>query len=294
MGNKTVGNSTPPPVKLKQPEVIFDQETGKMTGVKMPDGRTFLGISPNDIRGLVGKATQDTSLPAGALPAGTQQAQQDTTQQIQRLTQLAQQGLLTPQEMQAIQGASPDIGQALGAGGIGVIPGAAGGLATGIGAGILGGAISGAAAGSVVPGIGTVILGAAGALTGFLIAVKGNIKKQQTEQFAADTLALTKGNTFLRSLITDTNQNPQNAPDNIALFYKTLNMIDAAHVKTYRDSQENLNKFLGEDGTVQLARFETFNSTLRAYYINRFNIALNNPDPNQVLLGSEDLGMEIE
>jgi hypothetical protein len=37
-------------------------------------------------------------------------------------------------------------------------------------------------------------------------------------------------------------------------------MIDVAHARTYRDSQENLNKFLGNDGTEQLAKFEVFDT----------------------------------
>jgi len=145
-----------------------------------------------------------------------------------------------------------------------------------------------------VPVAGTLIGAATGAAAGFLIAMRGNIKSQQVGEFAADQNALIKGQTMLRSLITDTNQNPQNAPENIALFYQTLNMIDAAHAKTWKDSQENLNKFLGNDGTPQLAKFDTFDAAMRAYYINRFETALMNPDPNKILLTSEDLTFGTE
>ena len=203
---------------------------------------------------------------------------------MQELMRLAEQGLLTPQEIQAIQGANPNIAQALGAGLSSVIPG------------LVGGAAAGAAGGALVGGVGAipgaVIGGAAGALGTFLNGVKGNIKSQQSGEFAADQTALSRGQTMLRSLITDTNQNPQNAAENIQLFYKTLNMIDAAHARTYKDSQEDLNKFLGNDGTEQLAKFEVFNATMRQYYINRFEASLLQPDATMNLINEEDLEQE--
>jgi hypothetical protein len=203
---------------------------------------------------------------------------------------MAQQGLLTPEQLQAIMGASPDIGAALGGAGIGAGIGIAGGAATGLGAGILAGATGGAIAGTAItPLAGTLIGAGLGAVGGFLIAMRSSIKSQQAEQFAKDQTALTKGQTMLRGLITDTNKNPQNAPENIALFYKTLNMIDAAHAKTWADSQENFNKFLGNDGTEELAKFETFDSSLRLYYINRFETALQMPDPTQSMITMEDI-----
>lgn len=211
---------------------------------------------------------------------------------IQQLIQMAQEGLLTQEELSLIGGADLNVGQALGAGIAGAAPGLIGGATTGVLAGIAGGAATGAAAGGFVTPA-AIALGAAGAVTGFLVAVRSNIKSQQAGEFAADQTALTKGERYLRSLITDTNQNPQNAPENIALFYQTLNLIDAAHAKTWKDSQENLNKHLGNDGTQQLAKFEVFDQTMRNYYISQFNTALQTPNPNQILITSEDLN-EVE
>jgi hypothetical protein len=228
-------------------------------------------------------------MPEGTQPAGTAQNALDTQVRNAQLLEMAQKGLLTTEELQAVTGAKLDIGQALGAGATTAVPGILGGIATG--------AAAGAGIGALGAGVGAIpgaIIGAGiGGIGAFLVGIRGNIKSQQTGEFAAEQTALTKGQTMLRSLITDTNKNPQNAADNIALFYQTLNMIDAAHAKTWRDSQENLNKFLGNDGTAQLAKFETFDLAMRQYYVNAFQTALAQPNPNQMLLTDEDLNFEF-
>jgi hypothetical protein len=216
-----------------------------------------------------------------ALPNEEQFGQQQQQARMQKLMELAQQGLITSEELQAIQGATPNWGQAAGAGLTSVIPGLAGGAVAG--------AVAGAAVGGVGAPVGAVIGGAAGALGTFLSGARSSIKQQQAGEFSADQTALSRGQTMLRSLITDTNRNPQNAPENIALFYQTLSMIDVAHARTYRDSQEDLNKFLGNDGTEQLAKFEVFDSTMRQYYIQAFEASLMQPNPNMNLITEEDL-----
>ncbi len=194
-----------------------------------------------------------------------------------QLLQMAQSGLLSQEELSLIPGANIDIGQALGAGAASAVPGVIGGVIGGATIGALGGPI-GAVGGAIVGGVGS-----------FVAGIISNVRSQTSGEFSADQTALTKGERYLRSLITDTNQNPQNAPENIALFYKTLSMIDAAHAKTWKDSRESLNKFLGKDGTEQLAKFETFNLTMRQYYIAQLEAALLQPNPSVNLMLSEDL-----
>lgn len=261
------------------------------------EGNMFFGLNKEDLNKFAGQQEQKYATPQNAAPMGTAQNTLDTQVRNQQLMQMAQQGLLTPQELQAVQGANIDVGQAVGAGGIGVLPGVLGGLGTAAGATLLGAAASGGMAGLTAGsflGPGALVTAGLGAVAGFLFAMRSNIKSQQSEEFAADKLALTTGQKYLRGLITDTNKNPQNAPENIALFYQTLNMIDAAHAKTWKDSQEDLNKFLGNDGTTELARFETFDNTMRQYYIQQFQTALAAPNPNQILITAEDLGVETE
>lgn len=274
------------------PEIFRNNKTGNPSGVSLPDGRDFLGLDEEEVAQLAAQQ-QPSALPAGTMPVGTAANEGARQQAIGKLMQLGQQGLLTPQEIQAVAGSGVDVSQAIGAGAVGAVPGLLGGLATGAVAGAIGGAATGAAAGAIF-GPAALLTAGAGAVAGFLIAVRSNIRSQQTDSFAADREALTKGDRYLRSLITDTNQNPQNAGENIALFYQTLNMIDVAHAKTYKDSQEDLNNFLGKDGTRELARFEVFDSTMRQYYISQFNTALATPNPGAIIINSQDLETEFD
>lgn len=270
------------------PEVIKDTETGRATGVILPDGRIIFGIKPSEAQALAGNFAKDQALPEGTVAAGASRSAGERQVAIQQALDAAQQGIATPEQLAMVQGASPDVGQALGAGAIGAIPGLVGGAV----AGAVGGATVGALGGPIGAVAGGVLGAAGGALTSFLSATRSNLASQQTEAFAADQEALRKGDRYLRSLITDTNKNPQNAPQNIALFYQTLNMIDAAHAKSYKDSQENLNRYLGKDGTEQLAKFDVFDSTMRTYYIQQFQTALAAPNPNLNLITAEDMNLE--
>lgn len=271
---------TIPDTKNPPNEAFRDSQTGDLSGFTK-DGKTFLGASPEAVRAEFASNQANTQLPQGVNQVGTAANQAEQQQRIQHLVQLAQQGLITPEELQRVAGSGVDIQQALGAGALSAAPGIVGGALTGLAAGAIGG--------SVVPGPGTAIGAALGAVGGFLIGVRNSIKSQQSDQFANDKKALTKGQTYLRSLITDTNRNPQNAPENIALFYQTLNMIDIAHAKAYKDSQEDLNRFLGNDGTKQLQEFEVFDTTMRQYYITSFNTALAQPNPMASMITAEDI-----
>jgi len=266
-------------------ETFTNAKTGRASGVVGPDGKVYLGLSPEDVDLFAQQQADITERPANSQPVGTAQNQAEQQQQINEAMQMAQQGLLSPEELQSVQGAPLDMGQALGAGAVGVLPGAV--------AGALTGAVGGLIAGSPT-GPGALVTGVLGAVGGFLIGMRSSIKSQQVGEFSADKAALTKGERYLRSLITDTNKNPQNSAENIALFYQTLNLIDSAHAKTWKDSQEDLNRFLGNDGTPELARFEVFDETMRNYYISQFNTALDQPNPNNILITSEDLGLENE
>lgn len=270
--------STVPPVPNLKKELTSEERKDLLK--TMPEG-TVIDKFGNPTQNSQQRKT-DILRNASGLKTDEQILQERQRQEgvVQGLQQ-AQQEQLVAEQSQQVQGASPDIGQALGAGLAATVPGLVGGAAAG--------AIAGAPIGGVgaIPGaIGGAAVGGVGA---FLVGVRSNIKQQQSQQFAADQAALTKGTRYLNTLIADTHANPQNAEENIELFYKTLNMIDAAHAKTQKDSQEDLNKWLGEDGTAELAKFEIFDSTLRQTYITKFNMALLNPDPRKVALSQDNI-----
>ena len=58
-------DSAPP----KVPTIIRDQDTGEITGVKLPNGESYVGISEEDVRMLVDKYT-GAPTPVGAVEAG--------------------------------------------------------------------------------------------------------------------------------------------------------------------------------------------------------------------------------
>jgi hypothetical protein len=246
--------------------------------------------TPQDVandKNQIAKINANNGSLGGAEALQIQQEQQRIQARNAQLMQMAQQGLLSQAELQNIPGADINWGQAIGAGVVGAIPSA-------LSSKSLSSIAIGAAAGSVIPGVGTIAGALIGAgLSGFLTSTKNSIKQQQTGSFTADQTSLIKGQQYLRVLISDTNKNPQNAPENIELFYKTLSLIDAAHAKTKKDSMESLNKWLGEDGLVQLQKFETFDG-MRSYYINHLQMALMKPDPNISLVTAEDLGVANE
>lgn len=202
-------------------------------------------------------------------------------QRIQQLMQMGEQGLLTPEELQAIAGNDINIGQTLGAGLMAAGPGAA----AGIGSAVLAGAVGGTA---VAPGIGT-LLGAIGGAGAFLIGARNSIKSEQSESFGTDREKLSRGMANMKLLIADTKANPQNAELNIQLFNSNLNMIATAHAKTKRDSQENLNIWLGNDGSKQLEAFETFELEVKPILVSKFQTALMNPTGNNMDLSDDDL-----
>ena len=41
------------PIKSSQPTIIRDEETGKITGIKFPDGRIYSGIGAREVRGFL-------------------------------------------------------------------------------------------------------------------------------------------------------------------------------------------------------------------------------------------------
>jgi hypothetical protein len=289
---KNMPTQTPnPQAKLTNPEVFRNGDTGYLSGITMPNGNSFLGLKPREVQAMASQYQQNTALPQGTQLAGTAQNALDTQLQNQQIIEQAQKGLLTQDQISSIQGAKTDYGQAIGAGVVGATPG----VLSGAGLGGLGaGAVVGGTIGSVVPVVGTAIGAGIGAVAGaaigsFIRGVKGNIAQQQAEEFTKDQNALSKGTATLRLLTADIKANPQNAAQDAELFYKTLNMIDAAHAKTQKDSQENLNKWLGEDGAAQLAKFEVFDAVTRQYYIQKLQTVLINPTGSDETISMDDL-----
>jgi hypothetical protein len=243
---------TPPP-KLTAPEVFRDQNTGKLSGITLPNGNTFLGLKPSEVKGFNESWQSDTQLPPGTQPAGTAQAQANTQARNQELLKLGEQGILTPQELDAlnIQEAPIDWSQAGTAGLAGAIPGLAG-LAVGAGLTASGvGAIAG------IPIAAVSALSVAGAITGIVLGMKSNIAKQQRGEIAKTKDVLAAAKTNMKAAVTIASKDPKQADTAIELYYQQLREVQKAQRKLQRETAGDLNKFM-EDGTEDLSDFELF------------------------------------
>lgn len=266
---------TNPKVNPTQPEVTINEDN--TATVILPDGRTLVGISKGDARGLLENWQQKQAPFVGYSPVGTAQGAANVQAQNQRLWEMAQAGLLTPEEMAAIPGSDLDFGQARNAAILNALPSALGGIATKtLGSSIVGG---GAAAGVGAAALPLAIAGAAiYSISALVTGYKNSLKGQQGQEFAADTLTLRKGQRYLNALILETKANHSKASQNIVEFQKTLIAIDMAHAKTAKDANEDLNKALGSDGFEKLAEFRIFDDTMRQNYMSRFEAILAMPD----------------
>lgn len=279
-----VEEETPAKKSLTSPEV-FKNEKGNLSGITLPDGRTFLGLSPEEVNQVNEGYQKKTTPPKGTQPVGTaanlEQQQAQGAQLAQSID--AQSALADRIEAQPTQ---PNYGQALGAGVANVIPG------------LVGGVVAGAAGGAVIGGVGAipgaVIGGVAGAIGTFVSGVKSDLKGQLSGELSAKSLTVTKAERNLRALVTDTNQNPANAAQNLELFNAQLALLDREHGALILETNRDLNKWLSQDGTTQLQRYELFNSQggTRDFLKMQMQSALLNPNPAVNLITMEDLGGE--
>ena len=246
----------PPPKELPPPasstetpqelETFRDVGTGKQSGITTEDGRTFLGLSPDEVSEVARLEQRGTEQPLGTAPVGTAQAQAEEAAKLQEtIAQIGQIGQLT-----AAQQADINISQAATAGLARVIPG------------LLGGAAGGAAVGAVsTGGIGAAPAAAIGAiggtLTGFTSGLLGNIKEQQRGELQASDIELTNARTNMRQLAMLASQDPANADVYIAQYNNQLTRLHQARRQTKVEVQGDLNAFM-EDGREQLADFDAF------------------------------------
>lgn len=69
-------------------ETFTDPRTGRASGVTMPDGRTFLGLSPEDVNMIAQGEAQRVARPENSAPVGTAQAQLEKQQILSQLGQV--------------------------------------------------------------------------------------------------------------------------------------------------------------------------------------------------------------
>ena len=246
-----------PPVKPFAPQEITG-EGGKVTGVTLPSGESFLGLTPGDIADLA---------PGGTIPGGTSQR---IAQQIARGEALAgQAGQIQPSPTIPSAGLIPgvDLGDAASQAAVGSIPSALNLAAqAGIGALVVGGAIKGAtvgAAGAPATGGLSIAAGAAlGAAAGLLVGItRGMIsetKGQRIDNTNAQQRVLDEGKQTLMDWVTLSKSDPANRQFYLTQFNIQLQLIQDSHVQMLTDTNADVGKF--ENAIPNLAEFNSFYS----------------------------------
>ena len=273
--------STPeeaPVVDPDNPETFDIQGTGKQ-GVRLPDGREYFGLTPDEIEVITSGEAKRNRQPLGTEPAGSAQARADASFKLQQsINKIGDIGQLS-----TVEQANINWSQAITAGIAGVVPAAAGGAAVGATAGLLGGPLA-----PVTSSAGAVALGAAAAINGFVRGVLANVEEQQRGELGAADIELTNSRTLMRLFAMLASQDPSNADFWIEKYNAQLTRAYQSRRHTHAEVQGDLNAFM-EDGREQLADFDSFlkDGGIASIYGEKLRLALESGVPLSII--EEDL-----
>lgn len=290
---------SPDPTPEGEPELFRDQETGEITGVTI-DGKTFLGLSREEVERLVGGREKRLAPIEGAIEVG------EAAERRRSEILASQVGQLTPEQLASIAGTGKtDLSkrQAGLAGVRGIVPsvleragqfavigGAGGAIAAGVPT-----AGAGAPAGAVVGGTGGALIGAGvGLIEGFYSAYTQNLQAQAKGEISASSKVLRKSDSNMRLIASAAWSGRGDKGTLVKNFNEREADVRAEWSKLTQDTSGDLNLFLSEDGTPILQAYEEFfepSGTLELY-TNEFQLALiSRPDPERAaaLLSIKDI-----
>ncbi|MCH8322546.1 MAG: hypothetical protein IIB64_05665 [Proteobacteria bacterium] len=264
---------------LDKPLVFRDSETGRATGIELPDGRVFLGLSPEEVEAIAKGEERRTAEPTGTITAeeiASERARQETIGRIGEQPQITQEQLTAELEKLTIPA---NLRTAL--------AGAGAEFITGAGAGALGGAVLGGVAGGGIGAVPGAIIGAAVGVSGVLLR---NLKVEAKEDTTARGKEFRIIRSSMRLVISEVNAN-RITPDfaveryNIQLG-KMLKLDRALKELTSTDLKDFLSA--GSDLFAQVDTWiEIEEPLLRA----SLEGAIISPDPTKVL--TEELVSEL-
>ena len=104
---KNISNTSSKKISDGGVKVLRDTDTGELSGIKTPDGRTLLGLKPRHVRQLSEKYVANTTAPAGTQFAD-ELATQERLMQQQAAAQAAAQSIEIPQVSNTIPVGQPD------------------------------------------------------------------------------------------------------------------------------------------------------------------------------------------
>ena len=256
----TTPPTTPAPsVSTNQPKVIRDQETGKITFVEMPSGKTISG-SDKELRTILEKRAALAQTPEGAVEAS------QIAEQQQRVETTAGIGQLTPEQHQRIQGAQVQTNpinqaQAITAGLAGASAGAAGG----------------AVIGSAVPVVGTAIGAVAGGVVGFLGGYFTKISADKRQNVKNGYVLANEAASNMNWVISEVNAGRMPPSVAQAQFNEDLVNFYVGQQYVKQLTNSNLDEFLS-GGVDELTRLNEFESRIPQLQLN-LALAIQQPNP---------------
>lgn len=263
------GEVTPP--KVLQPQVIRNQETGEITGIKTPDGKVIMAGNKRESKELISTFSDNTpwDTPKGFVEAeDVAAAQQQFIQQQQAIQQL------TTGELQ--QGAQPNVD-------LSEDPNAASAVLNplAVAGGITAGATAGATVGALGGPVGSAVLGTIGGIVGGFTAFLGKLssdKRQSTkEAYKVFTLATGERQTQLLNLA-----NSGTIPPADVVFAYEQNL---ANIRAARASlQEKTRTLIGRQlsgAQDELIAVEMYLAN-EGYYRAQLMMALQSPNPSRI------------
>lgn len=270
----------PKPIRPLKPEVIRDGDTGEITGVTLPDGRTLLGLKPSEVRDLIEKDRQKRELPAGADEAGT------TKKAIEQM-QAQQQANAAADLLQSNQQAGVQPTVALGNNAQDLLATAGTSLPS-IAAGAASGAGLGAAVGSFVPILGTTIGAVAGGIIGALTAFGAQLAVDRHQTTKEALTVFKKASTTRNTQILNMANSGQFPPAEVVRAYET-NLANIREAERELRSQTRGAVGRQLSGAMdELIQVQLYIQN-EPYYRAQLMDALRNPQPGRVYPIQEDL-----
>jgi len=256
----------PAPVPATTPEVFRSSETGRISGVTI-GGKTYMGLSPDEVRQMTEAERLKRETPEGALEVSQAAS-------LRKGEILGEQiGQFTPEQLAQISGAEKtDITNKQA-----VLSGVAAAIPTAL---QYGGA--GAAAG-LIKGGGTPLLmiagGVGGTALGFYKGYQANLRSQAGGQISASSIVLRDNRRIMQRIVSNTWTSRGDLNDSVVVFNQAKANIFAEYSKLIKETDSNLNLALSQDGTTVLQQYEDFLAPngMLDYWENEFRIALRSP-----------------
>jgi len=239
-----------PKVAPNTPETFTNVKTGIQSGIVDPlTGKTFLGLSPEDVNQIAQSRLEKTQQPEGTAPVGTAQDaanKQALGEQLSAQVGQTDPSIASPSSLDLGETVTSSlreaIPRALTLSGGAAVAGATAGLAT-------------AGAASIPLAVGAAAITFTGSISASMLS---NMKRQRTDTTNAQQRVLDEGKQTLSDWSTLASADPSRKIEAVTQFNNQLQIIQDAHHQMLTDTNADVLKF--ENAIPNLAEFNSFYS----------------------------------